>query len=343
MNTRKPIGIGIIGTGGWAREFWSGAQKAPEVRLVACWNRTRERAKQFAEKYGGEVAPSLEALLEDPEVEAVANFTANNYHCEPTLKAAAAGKHVLVDKPIANTIEESAEMIRACRKAGVVLMVGHSSRYGGSARALKSLLDSGRLGQLAMVEAHTSHSGGARLSEDRWRWHWDEAPGGPLMQLSIHAFDTLHCLFGPTRRVTALSKRDLLPSEIEDVFLALLEFESGLLGYVGTNYLCPPANFTRVYGRGGNAYGERSKLVFWKPKDDWSVEPEEIPLSEINPHAAEMSEFARAIRSGTEPETGGKEGLLALGVVWACIKSAEENRTIEVREVLGDAAALAYQ
>jgi len=340
MNTQKPIGIGIIGTGNWARGFWAEAREAPEVKLVACWNRTRERAERFAERYGGEVTPSLEALLEHPEVEAVANFAANNYHCEPTVKAAAAGKHVLVDKPIANTIEESAEMIRACRKAGVVLMVGHSSRYAGSARALKSLLDSGRLGQLAMVEANTSHSGGARLSEDRWRWHWEEAPGGPLMQLSIHAFDTLHYLFGPTRRVTALSKRDLLPSEIEDVFLALLEFESGLLGYVGTNYMSPHANFTRVYGRGGNAYGERGKLVLWKPTDDWSVEPEEIPVPEINSHAAEMSEFARAIRSGAEPETGGKEGLLALAVVWACIKSAEENRTVEVREVLGDAAAL---
>ena len=340
MSTEKPIGIGVVSTGGWARGFWAEAQKAPEIRLVACWNRTRERAERFAEAYGGEVAPSLEALLAHPEVDAIANFAANSFHYEPTMMAAAAGKHVFVDKPIANDLGESAAMIRACREAGITLMVGHSTRYGGEARAMKKLLDSGRLGQLAMVEANISHSGGARLSEDRWRWHWEEAPGGPLMQLSIHAFDTLHYLFGPTKRATALSVRDLLPSEIEDVFLALLEFESGLLAYVGTNYLSPPAHFLRVYGRGGNAFAERGKLVFWKPKDDWSVEPEEIAMPELNPHAAEMSEFARAIRTRTEPETGGKIGLLALGVVWACLKSAQEGRSVDVKEALGEAAGL---
>jgi predicted dehydrogenase len=335
---RRRLGIGVVGTGGWARGFWAEAQKAPEVKLVACWNRTRERAEVFAERYGGEVAQSLEALIAHPQVEAIANFSANNFHCQPTLMAAAAGKHVFVDKPIANTVEESAKMIEACRRAGVTLMVGHSTRYSGTSRALKALVESGRLGQIAMVEANVSHSGGTRLGEGEWRWHWEEAPGGPLMQLSIHAFDTLHYLFGPTKRATALSVRDLLPSEIEDVFLVLLEFESGLLVYVGTNYLSPPAHFLRVYGRGGNAFAERSTLVFWRPKDDWSVEPEEIAIPEVNPPAAEMTEFARAVRTRTEPETGGKEGLLALGVVWACIKSAEEKRAIEVREVLGEAA-----
>jgi len=340
MGTDKAIGIGIIGTGNWARGFWAQAQKAPEVKLVACWNRTRERAEQFAAKYGGEVAPSLEALLENPEVEGVANFAANSFHCKPTEMAAAAGKHVFVDKPIANTVAESVAMIRACREVGITLMVGHSSRYGGQSRAVKSLLDSGRLGQLAMVEANISHSGGTRLSADRWRWHWEEAPGGPLMQLSIHAFDTLHYLFGPTRTATALSRGGLFPSEIEDVFLALLEFESGLLAYVGTNYISPPVHYLRVYGHGGNAFGERRKLTYFKPADDWTVEPEQVPIPKINALAAEMTEFARAIRTKTEPETGGREGLLALGVVWACIKSAEEKRPVQVREVLGEAASL---
>lgn len=336
----KPIGIGVVGTGGWARGFWEHAQEAPEVRLVACWNRTRARAEAFAEQYGGEVMDSPEALVAHPEVDAIANFSANSFHCQPTLLAAAAGKHVFVDKPIANTIAESWKMIEACRKAGVTLMVGHSTRYSGESRAIKSLLDSGRLGQLAMVEANISHSGGTRLSEARWRWHWEEAPGGPLMQLSIHAFDTLHYLFGPTRRATALSVRDLLPSEIEDVFLALLEFNSGLLAYVGTNYLSPPAHFLRVYGRGGNAFAERGKLVFWRPRDEWSVEPEEITIPDVNAHAAEMTEFVRAIRSRAEPETGGREGLLALAVVWACLKSAEQKRAVEVREMVGEAEAL---
>lgn len=340
METKQPIGIGVVGTGGWARAFWSDGQDSPDVKLVACWNRTQEKAQKFAEQYGGEVAPSLEALLDNPKVEAIANFASNNYHCAPTRLAAAAGKHVFVDKPIANTFAESVEMIEACEQAGVTLMVGHSTRYQGANRRIKQFLETGELGMLAMVEANVSHSGGTRLSEDSWRWHWEEAPGGPLMQLSIHAYDTLHYFFGPTRRVTALSTRDLLPSEIEDVFLTLLEFESGLLAYVGTNYVAPAVGFTRIYGQKGNLYSERGKLTHIQPIDPWTSEPVEVNVPKTNAHAAELSEFARAIRTGTPPETDGRGGLLALGVVWAALQSAQHNRPVEVREAMGEAARL---
>jgi len=340
MRASRPVGIGVVGTGGWARNFWAEARESSGVRLVGCWNRTRERAEKFAESFGGVVASTLEELVAHPEVEAVANFAANAYRLEPTELAAMAGKHIFVDKPIANTVEEALAMIRACEQAGVTLMVGHSTRYGGEARALKQIVDSGGLGQLVMVEANISHSGGTRLSEEKWRWHWEEAPGGPLMQLSIHAFDTLHYFFGPTRRVSALSARDLEASEIEDVFLALLEFESGLLAYVGTNYIAPPVHFVRIYGRHGNVYAERGKITHVIPTDPWTTKTEGQETPRLNSPAAEMDEFARAIRTGSEPETGGKEGLLALGVVWACIESARQGRAVELREVLGEAAAL---
>jgi len=341
MTTDHPLRIGVVGTGGWARSFWSNAQKAPEAKLVVCWNRTAERAHRFAETFGCEVAPTLDALIGRPDVDAIANFAANNFHREPTEMAAAAGKHVFTDKPIANTVGDSVAMIRACQRAGITLMVGHSTRYHGAYRAVKSLLDAGRLGTLAMAEGNISHSGGSRLTEAQWRWHREEAPGGPLMQLSIHMYDTMHYLLGPTRRVTALATSSLIPSEIEDVFLTLLEFDSGLLGYVGTNYVAPPISYLRVYGMAGNAYAEDRKLrLVTTPKEPWSTESEEVPIPEINPHAAEIAEFARAVRTGTPPETGGKEGLLALGVVWAAIMSAEQSRPVEVKEALGEGASL---
>ncbi len=340
MAGQKPIGIGIIGTGGWARAFWAEAQNSPDVKLVACWNRTREKAEKFAERYGGEVVSSLEELIARPDVEAVANFGANNIHCEPTLLAAAAGKHVFVDKPIANTFEESAKMIRACEAAGVTLMVGHSTRYQGVNRVLKQVLETGETGPVAMVEANISHSGGTRLSDAQWRWYWDEAPGGPLMQLSIHAYDTLHYFFGPIRRVTAFSKSDLLPSEIEDVFLTLVEFDSGLLAYVGTNYVAPGINFTRIYAREENLFADNGTAERVRPKADGTSERTALEVPAVQAFAAEMTEFARAIRTKTRPETDGRAGLLALGVVWAAILSAQRGCAVEVREAMGEAAGL---
>jgi predicted dehydrogenase len=341
MGGERPLGIGLVGTGGWATSFWQEAQRAPEVLLVAGWDPDAERLSQFADSYGCEMAPTFEGLLANPRVEAVAIFTPNNFHRAPAEAAAAAGKHVFTEKPIANTIPDAAAMIRACQRAGVTLMVGHSARYRGPARALKSLLEEGRLGQVVMAEANISHSGGRRLTEAEWRWHREEAPGGPLMQLSVHAFDTLHYLFGPTRRATALSTSSLSPSQIEDVFLALLEFESGLLAYVGTNYLCPPVNYVRIYGVAGNVHSEGPKVTFLKAAGDWDSHPEGVPVREISAPAAEMAELARAARAHGHPETGGKEGLLALGVAWACLLSAEQGCAVEVRQALGEATALA--
>jgi len=340
MSIGGPLTIGVVGTGGWATGFWSPAQHAPEVKLIACWDRAPEHASRFAETYHCEVAPTFEALLADSRIEAIAVFTPNSQHRVPTEAAAAAGKHVFTEKPIANLVEDGAAMVRACGQAGVTLMVGHSARYHGAMRALRSLLDDGGLGQLAMAEANISHSGGTRVTPDEWRWHRQEAPGGPLMQLSVHAFDTLHYLFGPTRRVTALASGALMSSEIEDVFLALLEHDSGLLSYVGTNYVSPSANYLRVYGVGGNAYVEGGQVTFIRAVEAWSSKREEVAVPEINAPAAEMAEFARAVRTGTPPETGGKEGLLALGVARACITSAEQGRAVLVQEALGVAAGL---
>ncbi len=162
------------------------------------------------------------------------------------------------------------------------------------------------------------------------------------MQLAIHDFDTLHYLFGPTRRVSAISQASLLPTEIEDVFMALLEFESGLLGYVGTNYLSPSVHFIRIYGQGGSAYWEDGdiRVATVKRDEPWLTETERVRPDDVSAQAAELREFARAVRTGARPETGGGEGLLALAVVWACIRSAEERRPVAIEEAVGGAAHL---
>ena len=223
-------------------------------------------------------------------------------------------------------------MLRACDAAGVQLMVGHSTRYHATNRAIKQLLDSGQIGEVVLAEGNLSHSGGTTLLPNDWRWYWEEAPGGPLMQLSVHVIDTLHYFFGPTKRVTAFAKSDLTASEIEDVFLTLLEFESGLLAYVGTNYVSPWMEFLHIYGRSG-ILRLADKRLNVSLQQEGGMESREVPTPESNAFTEEMKEFVRAIRTGTPPETDGRAGLLALDVVWAAIQSAQWNRPVEVGEI----------
>lgn len=328
------MGVGVVGTGGFCTRFWSEAQSSADVRVVSCWDPNAERAQQFADTFRCRSTSDLDSLACDPEVHAVAIFSPNGHHRAPAEAAAAAGKHVYVEKPIANTIEDAAAMVEACRRNRVALMVGHSLRYRGMSRAVKALLDQGALGQVAMAEINMSYNNGRWLKDDDWRWRRKETPGGPLMLLSVHSFDTLHYLFGPPHRVTSLSNSSLLPSEIEDVFLSLIEFDSGMLAYAGTNYIAPWTDYLRVYGSGGIIRAEGDKVTYVKLEGKWEVSETAVYCPELPMYLTEIAESARAIRKGGAPETSGAEGLMALAVVHACLESAEEGRAVEIRDVL---------
>lgn len=337
---RETVGIGVVGTGGFCTRFWSEARSSSDVRMVSCWDPNPENAERFSSTFGCRRSAGLDILVRDPEVQAVAIFSPNSHHRVPAEAAADAGKYVYVEKPIANTMADATAMIHACERNGVALMVGHSLRYRGVSRAVKALLDQRTLGQVAMAEINMSYNNGRWLKDDHWRWRREETPGGPLMLLSVHSFDTLHYLFGPSRRVTALSNCSLLPSETEDVFLALIAFESGMLAYAGTNYVAPWTDYLRVYGFGGIIRAEADKVTYAKPEGQWETREEDVAFANVGMYLTEMAEFARVIREGGRPETSGAEGLMALAVVHGCLKSAEERRTVEIREVLGDAVAL---
>lgn len=119
------------------------------------------------------------------------------------------GKHVWVEKPIANTVQEADAMIQACEDAGVVLQVGHSLRRAPGIRIIKKAVEDGKIGDLAMIEAHQSHRGGWSLAPGMWRWYLDKCPGGPLNLLGIHQIDIFHYLAGPVAEVMAMTGKKI--------------------------------------------------------------------------------------------------------------------------------------
>jgi len=309
----------MIGLTGWARTLSRGAAKVPEIELVAGFARTSASRHAFAQEFGCEIASSYEGLLADPRIEAVILGTPNHLHSQQTIQAARAGKHVFVEKPIANRLDEAQAMIEACERAGVVLFVGHNYRRRGEIRRLKSLLENGSLGHVTMVEGHNSHPGGLRLTPDSWRWYGQSCPSGPLMQLGIHVFDALQYLIGPVRRVTALFQREVLKTEIPDTSLTLLEFESGTLGYVGSSYVVPHTSYIALYGTEARARTDRDGRLLLRSRDGRTSE--EPVARDIDTVAAEMAEFAMCVLGRRRPETGGREAVSALKVVLAAVES----------------------
>ena len=290
---------------------------------------------------------SYAELLKDPEIEGVLITTPNDTHALPIQEAAAEGKHVYVDKPIAHTMADATLIERACRDAGVVLAVGHSARRLKGNRKIKEILDQGGLGKLVMAECNFSNDRSLELTPDKWRWYKDKSPGGPLIQLAVHHADTLNYLLGPVKRVTAMVKRLYTPAEIEDVTMTLLEMESGQLCYLGSNWASQGTFYTYIYGMDANLYFTLD-FNFWQRSDvldehshleiqqRGSSEHKSIPLGRGDMFREELEEFAECVREKKRPEVGGPQAIAALAVIHAAIRSAEAGRAVELAEILAD-------
>ena len=240
---------------------------------------------------------------------------------------------MLVEKPITLTVPDGIAATRACAQAGVVLAVGHQSRREAGARKLKTLIASGELGDIIGAEANISTDSGMSVAPGAWRAHREQCPGGPLIQIGIHHVDTLCYLLGPITRVYGLHKHRVIPTEIDDASVTLLEFENGVLGHLTSHYATARAIDIRILGTRANAtYDKALGLVVRRDTRERAV-CEIVPLAAIDPVREEMAEFATCIRQGGRPEVGGEEATFALAVVLAAVESGQRDRAVDVRDL----------
>ena len=331
--TRGIFQLGQVGLGKWGHQMAAAALKSEKVRIVAGFSRSEENRRAFADRHRMEEEKSYDALLKRSDIEGVLITAPNNAHAELTLQAAWAGKHVFVEKPITNHIAEARQVVAACEKARVTLMVGHGSRRLGGHRVQKEWIESGRIGEVVMIDSHISNSSGTVLKERNWMWYRWESPAGALTQLGIHHADTLLYLGGPIRRVSSFIGKRCTPAEIPDVTTTILEFETGAQGYIGSNFATPRwTYFVNVYGTKGNLYYDRFSGLYHKEEDKERVP---VPYEDIDILRDVLEHFAECARGGKKPETGGSEGIEALAVVVAAIRSSETGRSVEIGEVMG--------
>jgi len=313
----------------------------PGLTLTTCFTRNPEKRDAFAAKFGCGKEESYEALLARSDVEALIITAPNNKHAKLTIAAAARGKHVFVDKPIATTIPDARAMIDACRKRGVKLAIGASSRRLRGHRLCKKLVEDGLLGTVALVETNYSKESGLNYTPDNWQYFKDGSPGGPLMQVAIHQIDNLYYLFGPIKRVSAEFRKIMSKSENPDVCVLWLEFESGLLGTLGTSFITPGIGrerhtyFINAYGDQGSFHHDR-----WTGTEVWrkgAQDAERIEYEEFKGFdylGEELRDFAEAIATNRSPEVDGEAGMQVLAVVLAAMRSSELKRPVELKEIL---------
>jgi predicted dehydrogenase len=329
----ETVRVACIGMGWWSDVLADAIQRTGKLKIVACYTRSEQKRQTFASKYGCSAAKSYEAILQDPSIDAVINTTPNNAHLETTRAAAKAGKHVFLDKPIANSVSESRAIAQACQHAGVVLALGYQRRREGHFRWIRNQIDAGVFGKMVNAEANISRDRLGKVDLSSWRYTAEGMPGGVMLQIGIHYSDVLEFLMGPIQAVSGRFAQLVLPGDNPDVASLVFEHESGALSTLNASYASASEYYLmNVYGKEASAYYDLHHGLRFLKRGGERADPVDCPR--VDTFVDELEEFAAAVRGDRQAEMDGERATASLAVIRAGIVSAREGRRVEVAEML---------
>lgn len=330
----NPVRVAALGMGWWSDVLADAMQRSGELEIVSCFTRSEDKRNAFAAKYGCRAVASYDEILADETVEAVINTTPNHAHLETTRAAAEAGKHVFLDKPIANTIADGRAITKACADAGVVLSVGYQRRRETQFQWIKGEIEAGRFGKLVQAEANISRDREGKIDLSSWRYQASGMPGGVMLQIGVHYADVLEMLLGRVKRVSGMAAQLVLPGDNPDIANLMMQHEGGAISILSASYASASEYYLmNIYGKEASAYYDLFGGLRHLKRGDGNSKP--VPCEKNDAIAEEMTEFADCVRGHATPEVGGERATESLAVIRAGVKSAREGRVVEVAEILG--------
>jgi len=340
--TGKAYGVVIVGAGNISAAHIFAVEGLPNAELVGVVGRTAARSTKLADKHGVLVFGSLEEAVAHPEVDIVSICTPSGAHLEPALTAIAAGKHVVVEKPIEITVERSRRLIEAAEAAGVSVGAIFMSRFAPANAFAKRAVEEGRLGRLLQVDGYVKWwRDQAYYDSGAWRGTALLDGGGALMNQGIHQVDALQWIAGPVAEVFAYAgtlNHERL--EVEDTLVAVLRYENGAYGQLATATSLWPGSpkSLQVHGTEGFLRIDDDMLVDWRTRSGGDAERDELlakyggagqggssdPMAiSFQNHLLQYQDFLAALDSGRAPAIDGREGIKAVELVEALYASAK--------------------
>ncbi|MGH3206840.1 MAG: Gfo/Idh/MocA family protein [Trebonia sp.] len=332
-------GFGIIGAGTIGAVHADAIALLPDARLTAVTDVAAGAAETFAAERGCDAAPTLDALLARPDVEVVCVCVPSGLHAEVGVRAAKAGKHLVVEKPLEVTLEAADRLLAAVREAGVGLTVMSQHRWDPGVAELKRLIDSGALGRPLLGEAATKwYRTQAYYDSAGWRGTW-ALDGGALLNQGIHYADLLLWCLGPASEVTAVTTTQAHDIEVEDTALAIVTFASGAVGTLSATTAAYPGFPQRleITGTKGTAIVEDGRLIRAALRSgDAGLPPAaaaqgaaaEPGALDVGIHAAQLADLLAAVDEGRPPAVTGEAGRATLALVLAVYESARAGHPV---------------
>jgi predicted dehydrogenase len=329
-----PLGIGLVGYGYWGPNLARNFAECAATRLLHIADRLPERREAAQRRYPAAIATADEkAMLRDPQVEAVAIATPTKYHFDFAMRALAAGKHVLVEKPLAASSQEARALVEEADRRGLTLMVDHTFIYTAAVRHLRALIDAGELGDVLYYDSTRINLG---LFQHDVDVIWD---------LAVHDISILVYLLNERPHTVSAAGQAHIPRSPHNIAFMTLFFPSGLIAHVNVNWLAPVKIRRTIIG------GSRKMVVYddLDPSEKIKIYDKGIEIADDprrvqqmrvgyrlgDMHAPNLAtgealsevvqHFAHSVRTGEKPETDGARGSLIVQILEAASRSASMN------------------
>lgn len=331
--------FGIIGCGSVADFHIEAIRQIEEASLVMVSSRTEAKAQAVAEREGCSWTADYRELLARPDVDIVCVTTSSGSHATIGLDVVNAGKHLVIEKPIAMNMQDAERLVQAAKANNVTLSVISQRRFEAQNQAIKRVLDEGALGKLLLAEVSLPfYRSQSYYDSAEWRGTIAE-DGGALMNQGIHCLDLLLWFAGDVHSVFGKIATQTHDMEAEDLGLAILQFKNGAFGTImASTSICPGFAATiNLYGEKGTIKLEGSTIVHWtvpgRSEPTWAeagayggiTDPRSI-ASDF--HQSQLLDVIASIEAGDEPLVTGESGLKAVQLVEQIYKSAAEGRQL---------------
>ena len=340
----KAINFGIIGLGSVAQHHIKSIKESDLCNLVSVSSRNEEKLLEAKDKYGVSTYTDFLHMVQDPNVDVVCICTPSGNHMEPTLAAADAGKHVLVEKPLEVSVDRAKQMIEACQKADVQLSCIFQNRFSPDFQKAYEAVQNGTLGKLVLGNAYIKwFRDQAYYDAADWRGTFSGDGGAALINQSIHTIDLLLQVMGPVKSVMGKVKTLTHDIEGEDIGTATLEFESGALGTIegSTSIYQGYPEKLEVHGTKGNIILEGGKITQWQvagtDDHDFNTSTDQATGSSDPTaighvlHQSQIDKFAKSISNDQPTPVGGDSAIRSLEVIQAIYESSKTGKEVLIK------------
>ncbi len=349
---KEILGFGIIGCGNISDTHAAAISELENARLISVCDIIPDKAMKLADKYQCGYDTSIDSLLSRDEIDVICVCTPSGMHAGHGIRAARAGKHVIVEKPIEVSLEAANALIDTCHQEGVVLSVISQHRFDDDIARLKEAIREGRLGQLNFGGSHTKWFRSQKYYDSGdWRGTWELDGGGALMNQSIHYIDLLQYIMGPVEELFAYcATRAHTNIEVEDIGIASVRFANGAVGIIEGNTAAFPGFYTRldIYGSDGSVVLINDKIQNWNLKSEGVTEADfgntrsedtcpnsgaikgwaSTPGVWHTSHKRQIADVISAVTHGTSPKITGEEGVKPLAIILAIYESARTGKPV---------------